>query len=136
MRNRDYEQKYYQKYKEKILAKVKIYQSSLQAKIKRYAWQKKYRKTLIGKAKRILLNIKCRCYNQKNKYYKYYGGRGIVNYLTEQDILFLLQRDHFELMKKPSIDRINNNGNYTLENCQIIELTENTRKMIRRRSKK
>ena len=31
-------------------------------------------------------------------------------------------------MKKPSIDRKDNNGNYTFKNCQYIELTINTGK--------
>ena len=31
-------------------------------------------------------------------------------------------------MKKPSIDRENNDGNYTLENCQFMERSDNKTK--------
>ena len=52
-------------------------------------------------------------------------GKGIRNFLTSEDIKFLLKRDNANLMKKPSIDRINHNDNYTLENCRIIEMPIN-----------
>ena len=34
-------------------------------------------------------------------------------------------RDKAHLMKKPSIDRKDNDKNYTLENCRFIELQDN-----------
>ena len=69
-----------------------------------------------------------RCNNPKHKFYKYYGGRGIKMLMKPNDLKYLWFRDKVYLMKKPSIDRINNNGNYTLKNCQYIELSENVGK--------
>lgn len=57
-----------------------------------------------------------------------YGKHGIKNYLTKEDVKFLWDRDHAELMKNPSIDRVNPAGDYTIENSRFIELTENVRR--------
>ncbi len=76
----------------------------------------------------ILKSINERCNNPKNKDYKNYGKRGIKNYLKLEDVKFLYIRDKAHLMKKPSIDRKDNNGNYTIENCEFIEFSENSAK--------
>jgi hypothetical protein len=81
-------------------------------------WKRYYQKY---PEKRVLHNIQTRCYNPKRTEWKDYGGRGIKNYLTESDILFLMKRDGYSKMKDPSINRKDNNGNYTLKNCQFIE---------------
>ena len=78
-----------------------------------------------NRGSRILEGIKQRCENSNSPAYKYYMGKGIQNFLTKEDIKFLLKRDNANLMKKPSIDRINHNGNYTLKNCRIIEMPIN-----------
>ena len=59
-----------------------------------------------------------------------YNGekRKIFNFLTFANLKFLWFRDKAYLMKKPSIDRINSNGNYILENCRYIELKDNLRR--------
>ena len=75
--------------------------------------------------KQIFNNINSRCNNPKSINYKWYGKKGIKNYLTEEDIKFLWFRDKAYLMSKPSIDRKKSNKNYTLENCRFIELKDN-----------
>ncbi len=67
---------------------------------------------------------KFRC-NTKNKYYK---DRGIKFLMTQEDFKTLWIRDKAWLLKRPSVDRIDNNGNYTLENCHFMEVGENARK--------
>jgi len=78
--------------------------------------------------KRTLQNIKSRCNNKKTPYYKNYGGRGIKCLITEEDIKFLYNRDKAYLMKQPSIDREENDGNYVLSNCRFIEKSKNSAK--------
>ena len=68
------------------------------------------------------------CRNPKDNSYKYYGGRGIKCLLTEKEVEFLWHRDNAINMDKPSIDRINNDGNYELSNCCFIEFNINAKK--------
>ena len=75
-----------------------------------------------------LININQRCNNPKVQAYKYYGKKGIKNYLSLKEIKFLWFRDKAYLMKQPSIDRENNNADYTLDNCKFIELSINVSK--------
>ena len=69
--------------------------------------------------------IKTRCENPKSDKFKYYGGKGIKNQLTIEDVKFLWFRDKAYLMKKPSIDRIKSDKNYTLDNCRFLEMEIN-----------
>jgi hypothetical protein len=75
-----------------------------------------------------LNGAKQRCNNPNNKAYKSYGGRGIKVLLTINEIKYLWFRDKAYNLKRPSIDRINNNGNYELSNCRFIELIDNIRR--------
>jgi hypothetical protein len=76
--------------------------------------------------KNIFKGILQRCEHPKNKAYKYYGGRGIKCLITESEIKFLWFRDKAFTMKKPSIDRKENDGNYCIENCRFIEQGHNS----------
>lgn len=53
--------------------------------------------------------------------------------LTRDDVEYLWKRDNAHLLKKPSIDRINTLGNYSVLNCRFIENYDN-KKRIRRKS--
>lgn len=83
------------------------------ARRKKYPWERKYE------------SAKARCENPKTAMYYCYGARGIKMMMTKYDFLFLWNRDGAAQMKKPSIDRIDNNGNYELSNCRFIELSAN-----------
>ena len=80
---------------------------------------------------------KARCRNPNYPHYKNYGGRGIEFRLTPFEFHFMWMRDSALLMKRPSIDRINNDGHYERKNCRFIELSENSRRSAigRKRSK-
>lgn len=70
-------------------------------------------------------HIQNRCNSSKHLAYPWYGGRGIRNCLTMDNLKFLWFRDKAYFMKNPSIDRIDPDGNYTLKNCRYIELSKN-----------
>ena len=71
-----------------------------------------------------------RCNNPKNISAKYYFDKGIKCELNKKEIKELWFRDKAYLMKKPSIDRIKSNLNYTFDNCQFIELSKNIQKVF------
>lgn len=73
-----------------------------------------------------LYSIKQRCNNPKCKAYKWYGGRGIKCLITSEEIKELWFRDKAYKMKRPSIDRKENNKDYIFENCRFIELSKNS----------
>src|SRR3990167_8753692 len=105
----------------KYYAKNKSYYGGVNGKkrvvalLKRYPWYWSF------------LSAKHRCENKKYKNYRTYGGRGIKFLMTHADFEFLWKRDIAELMDRTSIDRINNDGNYEVDNCRFIEMVENSR---------
>lgn len=80
----------------------------------KYPWNKTYQV------------IKDRCENPNNTSFKYYGGKGILCLITREELEILWNRDKAWLLKRPSIDRKNSNRHYTFDNCQFIELSENS----------
>ena len=75
-----------------------------------------------------LNNVRARCNNKKNPKYKNYGGRGIKTFLSRDNMKYLWFRDKAGNMTQPSIDRINNDDHYTLENSRFIEMEDNRKK--------
>ena len=75
-----------------------------------------------------------RCYNPKNKFYKNYGKRGVM--VCDSWLNSLEEFHEWALsngwVKGLSIDRIDNNGNYTPQNCHWITISENSSKSMKR----
>jgi len=117
----NYDKKRRKKLKKKLKINHHEYYCKHQKEIKKYN-KNRYKKVIW---KYIFYGIYNRCNNPKNKFYYRYGGREIECRITEDEIKQLMKRDHYWDLKKPSIDRIDNDGNYELSNCRFIELSEN-----------
>jgi hypothetical protein len=111
-------QRYYEKYKEKLLYKMKKYRKIHKEKLrlqtkeyyKKYPWKKTW------------IEINTRCYNKNHHSFKDYGDRGIENcFSDDSEIEYLWNRDKAWLLKWPCISRKDNDGNYCIDNCEFIE---------------
>ena len=120
---------YYIKNKENILEKRKNYRLLHREEINRKKLEAYYK----NPCKLILSNIKRRCNNPTCKDYKWYGEREIKCLITLQEIEILWKRDKAYLMRRPNIDRIDNNGSYTFNNCHFIEQSIHINKSIKRK---
>lgn len=72
-------------------------------------------------------HMKARCYNKNNRGYKHYGGRGIIvcnEWINNPPhfIEWVLKNGWKEGLE---IDRENNDGNYSPENCRFVTHKEN-----------
>ena len=78
----------------------------------------------------IFGHIKDRCFNENNKDYCWYGGKGISVCQEWLDNPKLFEKWAIDngYADNLTIDRINPDKNYTPDNCQWIPLKENTRK--------
>lgn len=62
-----------------------------------------------------------------------YAKKGIRDLLTFNDVLAAWERDGAAKMKRPSIDRIDNDGHYEASNIRFIELADNIRRGVKAR---
>ena len=75
----------------------------------------------------VYYGMKDRCYRNKNKNYKYYGGRGIAicdEWLSKPSLFFKWAEDN-GYSHGLHIDRIDNNKNYEPHNCRFVTQREN-----------
>jgi len=85
----------------------------------------------VKKLKNVYSAMIYRCTNESSPDYKRYGSRGIKIEESLDSIDKFIRwslNNGFELGKNLSIDRIDNDRNYSSENCQWITLNENCRK--------
>ena len=69
-----------------------------------------------------------RCLNPNVKCFHRYGARGIKFLLTQEHVRKLWFRYKAFNLKKPTLDRVNNDGHYQLSNCRFIEKSINSTK--------
>lgn len=113
MNRKQYLREYYQRNKEHLSSLNKI---NLKKFIELNPWMESFYK------------INQRCNNPKCKDYPNYGGRGIKALITKEEIKILWFRDKAYNMNNPTIDKIDNDGNYTFDNCQWLENKDNSLK--------
>ena len=93
-----------------------------------------HRMTASGKDNKALFwvfhGIKSRCFNPNHCHYDRYGKRGIsvCKEWLDNSSLFFDWAIKNGWQKGLTVDRIDNDGPYSPQNCQIITLAENTRK--------
>lgn len=97
------------------LRKQNTYYETRKKYLKRYPWLS------------FLYAARQRCNNPKVPKFHNYGGRGIKCFLTSKQIKYLWFRDKADSMKRPSIDRKNFDGDYTVRNCRFLEWYEHLR---------
>lgn len=69
---------------------------------------------------------RCNC-TDPEQWFPNYGAKGIICDLTAPQLEIVWRRDRADLMKRPSLDRINPLGNYTFDNVRFIEFNFNSR---------
>lgn len=77
---------------------------------------------------RVFNRARCRCTDPGNKDYPRYGGRGITFewkfYLDFKKDMYNSWLEHKSNHETTSLERINNNGNYSKANCKWITMKE------------
>ena len=77
---------------------------------------------------RAFKNIGYRCNNSKDSRFHRYGGRGIRREITTDDLRKSFEQCRAWSMKKPSVDKIDNDKSYTPTNTRWLEFSDNVRR--------
>jgi hypothetical protein len=90
----------------------------------------------VRRAYNIYHGQKARCENPKSKPYKYYGAKGIrVEYNVRQFIFWWLSSIEGKSFDRPTCGRIDHSKNYSLDNIEIQECSDNTLELYNRLGK-
>lgn len=120
-RNRERARKWYHDNKEKALARLTItnkkWRQANRQKVRKinYAYSRRHPWVIVYRYIITRVNTKS----------GYYFDRKIKNFLTVTQIKELWIRDKASELKRPSIDRIDPDKDYSFENCRFIELSKN-----------
>lgn len=71
---------------------------------------------------------RCNDRNKEDNNYANYYAKGITCSLDSKQAKILWDRDAAAFMKKPSIDRIDSDKGYHLDNCRFMEFAENVQR--------
>lgn len=86
---------------------------------------------LYNRARNSFYDQRKRCYNPKNPMYKWYGKKGVrVDYSLDEFLLWYYEAA--KSFKRPTVDRIDHAKDYSFENIQIVEKSENSKERISR----
>jgi hypothetical protein len=79
-------------------------------------------------------HINGRCKNKNNREYPRYGGRGIKNewksvssFIADMGDAYTVHKNANPGIRNTQIDRIDNSGNYSKDNCRWVTAKENGR---------
>lgn len=88
---------------------------------------------LLKKARMTYLNIKSRCENTSNNRYKWYGAKNIKLEIAHKEFVswYLLQNNNKDFIR-PSVGRIDHSKNYSLDNIELVETSQNSKERIKR----
>lgn len=111
-KGKEYRKKYFQENKERIYTQ-------------KYLNRKEYFKTHPWYRSHEAAKSRCNCKNRIG--YHRYGGRGIKYKLTLEQVEYLWHRDNADKLDWASLDRINNDGDYEINNCRFIEMRINAK---------
>ena len=116
-------QQYYQGCKQKRQEYQSQYRQEHRKKIRQNDKKRKDTKTIRGRAYSVISNIRNRCYNVNHRPYQSYGARGIRLCFT---VVELLQWLNVKSINPVGLEchRIDNNGNYTLDNIEFLTSAE------------
>ena len=125
---RRYARQYCAAHREEILQRKKKYYAEHKEELRKHN-RKRYARIRTEAPWLLHWNsAKARCNNLNYHGYKWYGGKGVRMLLTPLEVELLYKIARADKMERPSIDRINSNGDYHFGNCRFIEQSENARR--------
>lgn len=92
---------------------------------KRRHHHRQMKTSLTYRLRALLRTVKQRCNDPRHASYRWYGGKGVKNFLTMNHLRIMWKRDGASKMTKPSLDRFDADKDYTFENTCFRELKEN-----------